>query len=131
MFKGTITNATVLADTNIPLIVAYNTNDNTAYSTANNAVAILKPGFYDVDVNLVVTDVAVGDITAQLYANDVAIAEAVAIETSGATTDFITLPIMDMLRVLPTTLTEFARLSVRLDVPATVVSGVVVVEKVR
>lgn len=131
MFKGTITNATVLADTNIPLTVAYNTNDNTAYSTANNAVAILKPGFYDVDVNLVVTDVAVGDITAQLYANDVAIAEAVAIETSGATTDFITLPIMDMLRVLPTTLTEFARLSVRLDVPATVVSGVVVVEKVR
>lgn len=131
MFKGTITNATVLADTNIPLTVAYNTNDNTAYSTANNAVAILKPGFYDVDVNLVVTDVAVGDITAQLYANDVAIAEAVAIETIGATTDFITLPIMDMLRVLPTTLTEFARLSVRLDVPATVVSGVVVVEKVR
>ena len=132
MFKGAITTATAaVANTNIPFTVAYNTNNNTAYDATNNIVNITKPGFYDVTANLVVTGVAAGNISAQLYANGVAIPEAVASGTSGAVTDVITLPIDDMFRVISSNLTAFGNLSVRLSAAATINSAVFIVEKVR
>lgn len=132
MFKGTVNNTTTItANTNIPLTVVYNTNSNTAYSSSNNTVIIRKSGFYDVKGQFVLTDVAAGDVSIQMYSNDTAIPEAIATATSTAATDFITLPLTDMFRVLPTPLPEFANLSFRVSDDATIDAGVVTVERVR
>ena len=132
MFKGTITNATTVeADVNIPLTVQYNTNGNTSYSSAADAILIKKPGFYDVEAQFVLTDVAAGDVSVQMFADGNPIPEAIATGTSSATTNFITLPLTDKFRVVATSLPEHARLSFRTSVAATIDAGVVTIERVR
>ena len=132
MFKGTITNEIeVTANTNIPLTVQYNTNGNTSYSSSTNSISMRKPGFYDVEGQFVLTDVAEGDVSVQMYADDVPIPEAIATATSAATTNFITLPLTDKFRVVATSLPEHARLSFRTSVAATISAGVVTIERVR
>lgn len=132
MFKGKITKVTpVTANTNIPLDVEYNTNSNTAFKSNTNTISIMKPGFYFINGQLVVTDVAVGDISAQLYVNGEIVPEATSTFTVGATTDFSTLPITDMIRVVPTELDENVEVSIQLSVAASVSSAVLVVERIR
>lgn len=132
MFKGTITDEIVTsANTNIPLTVQYNTNGNTSYSSSIDAISIRNPGFYDVEAQFVLTDVAVGDISVQMYADGNPIPEAIATGTSGNTTNFITLPLTDKFRVVATSLPEHAKLSFRTSVAATISAGVVTIERVR
>lgn len=132
MFKGKIENATaVVANTNIPFTVALNTNESTQYDTAINNVTIQRNGFYQATASLVVTGVAAGNITAQLYANGVAIPEATAGATSTAVTDLITLPLTDVVKVIGNNVGQFANLSIRLSAAATVNSGNFIVERLR
>lgn len=132
MFKGKITKVTpVTANTNIPLDVEYNTNNNTAFKGNTNTVSVIKPGFYSINGQLVVTDVAVGDISAQLYVNGEIVPEATSTATVAATTDFSTLPITDMIRVVPTTLDENVEVSIQLSVTASISSAVLIVERIR
>ena len=132
MFKGKITKVTpVTANTNIPLDVEYNTNNNTAFKGNTNTVSVIKPGFYSINGQLVVTDVAVGDISAQLYVNGKIVPEATSTATVAATTDFSTLPITDMIRVVPTTLDENVEVSIQLSVAASISSAVLIVERIR
>lgn len=132
MFKGKITKVTpVTANTNIPLDVEYNTNNNTAFKGNTNTVSVIKPGFYSINGQLVVTDVAVGDISAQLYVNGEIVPEATSTATVAATTDFSTLPITDMIRVVPTTLDENVEVSIQLNVAASISSAVLIVERIR
>lgn len=130
MFKGRIINPTPVAlDTNIPFSVVWNTNANTRYDSASNAIDILSTGYYDVAVNLVVTDIAVSPASAQLFANDEPIAESVTQSDITATTGTASLTIVDTVRVLPTDSFSFAELAVRLGSAGTVLSGVITVEK--
>lgn len=132
MFKGIVENTTTVgANTNIPLTVVYNSNSNTAYSSSDDTVLVKKPGFYDIKGQFVLTDVAAGDVSIQLFADGEPIPEAVATGTSTGTTVFITLPLIDMERVLPTLSTGFAKLSVRPTIAVTIDSGTLIIERVR
>lgn len=132
MFKGNITTATaVTADTNIPFVVIWNTNGNTRYNTQNNSIEITNPGYYNVSVLLNVTGSANATIGAQLFADDVAIAETLAETTITATTGLANIEIVDTIRVRPNETFSFADLSVQLDGAATITNAVITVEKVR
>lgn len=128
MYKGVITaNTAVAANTNVPFVTVFNTNDNTG-STSAGVVDIKKAGYYDVVANVRVTGVASSPITAQLYANGVAVPEAIATAEITATTGIATLTIVDVLRVVRSD-TGIANISVRLAGAATVTNAVLTVEK--
>lgn len=115
MFKGIIISATdIPVNQNLPFSVKWNTNSNTRYNVGTDTVDIYSAGYYDVAVKLVLTGVTT-DVTAQLYANGAPIAESAVTATVGATTDIITLNIVDTVHVVPTSLNNVATLSVRLS----------------
>lgn len=130
MYKGVILTPTpVTANTNIPFITELNTNSET--SAKSGLVTLKTSGYKNLLVNAVVTDIAAGDATLQVFANGVAIPEASATVSSGATTDFITIPIQDVLKVIPNGTLQDAQLSVQLSVAGTINSAVFVVQRVR
>lgn len=129
MYKGRTQAITVVANTNIPFSTVWNTNANTAYDTTDNVVGLLSSGFYDVMVNLVVTGSPNTTISAQLYADGVAIPEAIATCEITATTGIKTLTVFDTIRVIPSAIPKFSEISVRLSGNATVTQGLITVEK--
>ena len=132
MFKAAIKTATTAtANTNIPFAVAINTNNNTSYNAVNNSVRISRTGYYDVDLTLVGTGFAAGDISAQIFADGEAIAEAIATATVSATTDVITLNISDLVKVISAAAFSHADLSVRLSAAGTINSAILTVTKIR
>lgn len=130
MLKATITTATaVTAGADIPLNLAFNTNCKTGMS--NNKININSCGLYDIGASFTVTNVAAGNITLQMYNNGTAIAGATASATSAATTDIITLPIMDVVRAVRNCLGADIALSFQLSTAATVNSATVCVKRVQ
>lgn len=128
MYKGIISaNTAVTANSNVPFVTVFNTNDSTSSSTAG-VVDIKRAGYYDVVARLTVTGSTATSISAQLYANGVAIGEAIATSAIVATTGVATLVIPDVLRVVRSD-AGFANISVRLNGNATVTSGLLTIEK--
>ena len=127
MFKGNFTTGSeVTANTNIPITQIWNTNNKISLST-DNTIQLKANGLYIANANLVVTNVAVGNVTAQIYADGVAVNGAIASATSGATTDLITLPLQDALRVVLDNTNSFANISVQCNVAVTPTSGNILV----
>lgn len=130
MFKGTlIADTAITAGQNIPINAYINTNNNTEYN--NGVIAIKNAGYYEIFANIVVTGVAVGDITLQMYNNGVALPEATAIATSTSTSKKITLPVHDIIRIGATVPTEHVNLSFRLSADATITNANVTVGKIH
>lgn len=128
MYKGVITaNTSVAANANVPFVTVFNTNDSTSSGTAG-IVDIKKAGYYDIIASVTVTGTTATSITAQLYANGVAVDEAVATSAIVASTGVATLVIPDVLRVIRSE-TGIANVSIRLNGAATVTSGVLMIEK--
>lgn len=132
MFKGNIVTATtVTAGTNIPFVVDWNTNNNTRYDITTNAIEFLNGGKYNVNVLLNLTGTAGTTISAQLYANGVAIPETLAGAELTASTGILALTIVDTINVANILNNQLANISVRLNGNATVSNGLITVEKVR
>lgn len=123
-----ITGTEVPANTNIPLVAVKNTNNRTQVNSANNTISFYKTGLYDLNAILVVTDVAAGNVTAQLYRDGVAVPGATASATSAATTDLITLPLQDAFAVINAMCGSLANVSIQCDVAVTPTGGNVIVE---
>lgn len=131
MYKGTITTATaVTAGTDIPFVTKLNTNQHTA--ARNGEVRINSTGYYQADASVVITGYTASTaISLQLYADGVAIPEAIATAVPGSTTTSqITLPVHDIIRVLPDNF-DIAKLSARLSGAATIESGIFTLSKMR
>ena len=131
MYKGIITNKTATADTNIPFTTTMQSNGKTVWNGSDNTVQITASGYYEVNVQLVLTGVAVGDVTASLMGNGSSITEAQNIATVGATTDYHTLTIHDVLKVNPSNTNVLANLGVQISEAGTIESGVITVQAVR
>lgn len=130
MFKGTlIADTAITAGQNIPINAYINTNNNTEYN--NGVIAIKNAGYYEIFANIVVTSVAVGDISLQMYNNGVALPEAIATATSTSTSKKITLPVHDVIRIGATVPTEHVNLSFRLSADATITNANVTVGKIH
>ena len=123
-----ITGTAVPANTNVPLVAVKNTNNRTRVNSANNTISFYKTGLYDLNAILVVTDVAAGNVTAQLYRDGVAVPGATASATSAATTDLITLPLQDAFAVINEMCGSLANVSIQCDVAVTPTGGNVIVE---
>lgn len=131
MYKGNILGVTASVDTNIPFNTVIQSNNKVSYDSTNKSILIKNTGYYEADIHLVITGVAVGDITVSLLANGTALTEAQAIETSSATTDSITINIHDVFKVNPYTVNEYANLSVQLSGACMITSGVVTVKEIQ
>lgn len=119
MLKANYIAGAVTANTDVPMTVEWNTNQK--LSVANGSLTFNDGGLYVVQGNLVLTGIT-GSVTAQVYENGVAVPNAIAEATVGATTDIVTLPIQEAVRVFRSN-TALANLSVRLSAGATVVGG--------
>lgn len=129
MYKGRIISATpITANTNIPFVTVWNTNNNTRYSETDNAVELRARGYYDVAVSMTLTNSATSPIAIQLYANGTPIAETVSESDITATTGTHTLTIVDTVRVRADLVNNFAEISVRATNDATVLTGLFTVE---
>lgn len=131
MYKGTITTGTaVAAATDIPFITQLNTNAHTAGK--NGEVRINSTGYYEANASVVITGYTASTaISLQLYADGVAIPEAIATSVPGSTTtSAVTLAVHDIIRVLPDNF-DIAKLTARLSGAATVESGVFTLSKIR
>ena len=132
MLKTAIrTEQTVTAGQDIPFELVFNTNDSTGYITAGKGT-IRKPGYYDLDANIVVTDVAVGDITASFYADGVELTEARSTVTSAATTNTLTIPLHNIIHAIWSMIETPATIAIRLSTDATVEPGsIFTVKKIK
>lgn len=129
MYKGIITTSTIVsANTNIPFNTVWNTNGNTSYNATNNTVSFLTPGYYDISGLVVATNVS-GDITLGVYADGVEKPESKSSGTTEAVTDLITLPISETVYVRPSDISSLANISVQLSTGATIVNGLLTVER--
>lgn len=131
MFKAKIINQAAAANTNIPLAVVWNTNNNTAYNSTDNDIEILTAGYYNINVILTVTGSAAATVTAQLIADGTALPESVVTSEITATTGVASLVITDTIKVSSTVAASIAQIAVQMTGAATVTNGVVTVEKVR
>lgn len=130
MYKGVITTPiAVTASTTIPFITELNTNAETVAD--NGAVKLRTTGYKNLFVNAVLTGLAEGSVTLQVFSNGVAIPEAIATVTSTGATDVITASIQDVLKVIPNGSLQDAVLTVQLSVDGTINSAVFGVQKVR
>jgi len=127
MFKGTfVTGTQISANTNIPITTVFNTNDK--INNNNGVIQILQSGLYKADANLVITGVAdATNVTAQFYADGVAVAGATGSATSGGTTNLITLPLQDAFRVVSTLPNNTASLAIQCNVAVTPTGGNIIV----
>lgn len=115
MFKAMIPNAEIIPqNSNIGMIAKLNTNADTRYDSSTSSVIILNAGYYDVKVNLPLTNASATPLTLGLYANGELISEAKAINTITATTGVVTFTILDTIRVVPSIPSQNVALSVRL-----------------
>lgn len=131
MYKGNIIGVTASSDSNLPFNTVMQSNNKVSYDSNTNSILIKNTGYYEADIHLVLTGVAVGDITVSLMANGTALTEAQAIETSSATTDSITVDLHDVFKVNPYTMNNYANLSVQLSGACTVTSGVATVKEIQ
>lgn len=130
MFKGTITaNTAVTANTNIPFDIVWNTNGNTGYDKTDNSIELRTSGFYDVIATIQATTGTSGaTVTAQLYADGVAIPESGSTEVLGGTTES-TFTLADTIRVINDRYPNVANISIRFNTAMTVNTAVITVEK--
>lgn len=131
MYKGNIIGVTASSDSNLPFNTVIQSNNKVSYDSSTNSILIKNTGYYEADIHLVLTGVAVGNITVSLIANGTALTEAQAIETSSATTDSITVDLHDVFKVNPYTMNNYANLSVQLSGACTVTSGVATVKEIQ
>lgn len=131
MLKLTNTTSTALtANQVIPLSAVLDTNNSLSFS--NNTIKINKAGYYDVTGNFVITATAVGDISVRLFANGVAIPEAIATETVAAAGNVITLPIHDIIKVIRSSnISNTAELTFVVSAACTLTSAVATVVEIR
>lgn len=63
-----------------------------------DSISLVGSGYYDVSVSLCLAPTAEGEVTAQLYKDNVAVPGALATVTAGAAGDTVTLPICCVVR---------------------------------
>lgn len=131
MYKGVITSpVAITAGSVVPFQTKLNTNGNTSSVSGSGVVDIRSTGYYDIDAVISLTGVAAGEVVVTLLANGTVIPEATVTATSGAITDYIPIPIRDVIKVVPSN-SNTANISISVNVAATVASGVLTVEKLR
>lgn len=131
MYKGIVrTDATVLAETNIPFSTALNSNGNTTPITNSNAVAINTTGYYNIIASLIITDIVTTSVTANIIADGNVIATATSDITADTGTIALVIPDVERVAVAPTP--NKVNVSVQIDGSGTIVAGSkLIIEKVR
>lgn len=125
------TGGSLTAGQTIPLNVKYLTNRKVIFNQSNNRAVVNKAGIYDIEGSFVITSIANGDITVQLYADGVAIAEAKSTQVTGSGGTY-TFVISDKERILPTLdILEKATLYFVVSTAATLVNANVSITEVR
>ena len=128
MFLGRINNTPTVADTNIPILVEFNTNSKIGYNGTTDEIVLRKPGLYNVDGAITATGVA-GDVDIDIIA-DGAIRRTFT-ATLAAADDFVTIPIVDALRVVYDEFQNVADLSFQTSLAGLTLTGVIRVEYVQ
>lgn len=131
MLKLTNTTSTALiANQVIPLNAVLDTNNSLNFS--NNTIKINKAGYYDVTGNFVITATAAGNISVELFANGVAIPEAISTVTVAAAGDIVTIPLHDIIRVIRSSnVSNTAELTFVVTTACTLTSAVATVVEIR
>lgn len=130
MLKSLIQNGLALtANTDIPLTLAYSTNNK--LSLVGNNIAVNRKGYYKVNVNMTLTNASASPLTVQLFVDGVAIPEAISSNNITATTGIHTFMISDILRFVPAP-SQTAKISLRIigGTATTAGTGVITVEAV-
>jgi len=109
------TGGALTAGQTIPFSVKYNTNNKTSYNTQTNQISINDAGYFDIEGTFVITATAIGDISIQLYANNVAIPEAIDTYTFSAIGQTKTLVIKDIERIIKTYNFEKVKLEIKVS----------------
>lgn len=128
MFLGRINNTPTVADVNIPIAVEFNTNSKIGYNGTTDEIVLRKPGLYNVDGAITATGVA-GDVDIDIIA-DGAIRRTFT-ATLAAADDFVTIPIIDALRVVYDEFQNVADLSLQTSLAGLTLTGVIRVEYVQ
>lgn len=120
MFVGAITAGSYTAGNDIPITQVQDTNG--VYGLSNNKVVVQKAGITDVKTNIVVTTTGANTVTAQLYANGSAIANAISSFSVAASSNY-TLTIDYPVLIKKQLINDDVELSIRLDQDCTLVGG--------
>lgn len=130
MYKGTIATSTAYtAGNNIPFAVQINSNNSTA--SGSGTVALLKAGYYNVFANINATGAAAGNVTAQITANETALASSAQTQTSAATTDALAFNLIDTIYVRPAAYPSRVTLAVTLSEAANIENANFIVQRVK
>ena len=119
MYKGVIKNEAQIANVAIPFVTVFNDGNGTNIEADGKPELLIAGKAYEVDVTLNATGVASGNVSAQLYADNEPIEEAVATGTFTGTSDYVNLAFHDIVRTKQAE-SGYATLSVKLSTGCTV-----------
>lgn len=128
MFLGRINTTPTVADTNIPILVEFNTNSKIGYNGTTDEIVLRKMGLYNVDGAITATGAA-GDVEINLLADGVVRRTFTA--TLAAADDFVTIPVVDAIRVIYDEFQNVADLSLQTSLAGLTLTGTVRVEYVQ
>lgn len=117
MFKGTLTNATVSANTNVPITAELNTNNKVRVN--DNAIEILARGLWKVDSNIGFTASATAT-TVNLLINGV-VRKSVTLTTENASAYQVSLSDVELIKY--TSGNDFVDFAIQFSTNVTNVSG--------
>lgn len=131
MLKLIARNEIITNEEPLALGVEFNTNDSIRYNAETNEIALVRPGYYDIDITMSFTNVTVDSAAIMLVADGVALPAAIATTPITAPTEEVTLNLSDTIRVLPSNLREYAKIGIMSTMDATLTNAIVTVKKVR
>lgn len=120
----------VSANTDIPFELVDNTNNRLSYE--DGVITFLLPGQYRIEGNVMVSNVASGNIMLHIMNGSAYIADAVTGDTSSAVTDLITLPVSKTFEIerLDDEV-EHAQSSIQLTAAATIKAAAIAVTYIQ
>lgn len=127
MYKAVIdAPVTVTANTDVPFRKVFSTDRSVVKS--GNAEKLLKPGMYEINANMLVTGATAGNVTAQIYIDKNPITATQAGITSTGESILYTVPVRDMIMIIPAPVFSFAEVSIRFSSDVTINAGVLTID---
>lgn len=128
MIKLTPTAGTYAANDVIPLTRVFNTNPK--FILNNNVVSIREPGFVEVVGGINYTATAAGEVAVNILVDGTVAATYSAVASAAG--DLVTIPLYDLLRVIPTSiLNGYATVSFTANTSITVTNGIITLKYIN
>lgn len=126
MLKLNATSGTLTANSTIPFTQEFNSNDRFIFN--NNTIQINSLGFTEINGCLTLIATAIGDVTINMYDKNNNVLASYT-QTFSAIGDYATIPIYNLLRIIPTNISNgLDSVTFKVNSTVTINNGIITVK---